>query len=156
MRRPISVREAASILGISEGAVLKRIQRGRLLAVPFSDRGWMVCHEAILGRFDEPADEEAFRRTCEGYATVPEACDLVCATDGMVVRMITAGELDGFRLNGKSWAVTRESCDANLREYISGPPRVGRPRVLHRPLRKSKRPRKKALTRVGVAVESRP
>lgn len=128
MRRPISVSQAAELLGLSEAAVLKRIKKGQLLAVPLSDRGWMVCHEAVLGRFDEPVDEEAFRRLCDEYVSVPEACDIVRVTDGMVIRMLVRGILDGFRLNEKAWAVSRKSCETNIREYLESPNRPGRPR----------------------------
>jgi len=138
MRRPVSVSQAAEILGISEAAVLKRVRKGQLLAVPLSGKGLMVCHESVLSRFDEPVDEEAFRRMCSNYVSVPEACGIVCVTDGMVIRMIEAGVLDGFRLNKKAWAVSRRSCEENIRQYLESPNRPGRPRV-HAKARVSRR-----------------
>ena len=136
MRRPISIAEASDHLGIGRVAVLKRINRGTLLAVPLSNKGWMVCHEAVLG---EPVDEKAFRRMCSGYISVPEACDIVCVTDGMVGRMLAAGVLDGFRLNEKSWAVSRRSCEDNIREYLAYAKGVGRKRRVGEPRRPAKR-----------------
>jgi hypothetical protein len=129
MRRPISIAQAAEMLGISKQAVRQRIAKGQLLAFPFADKGWMVCHEAILGRFDEPVDERAFREACDQYITVAEACEIVCVTDAMIGRMLTAGILDGFRLNKNAWAVSRKSCEDNIREYLASRPRAGRPRV---------------------------
>lgn len=141
MRRPISVSEAASLLGISSVAVIKRIAKGQLLAVMLSDKGWMVSHEAVLG---EEVDEKRFRRLCEGYISVPEACDIVCVTDGMVGRMLAAGILDGFRLNEKAWAVSRKSCEDNIREYLaSKTPSVGRKRRVGDSRRPAKRTAKK-------------
>lgn len=142
VRRPISVLEASEILGVTKVAVHKRLARGTLLGVQLGTKGWMVCHESVLG---EPVDEKAFRRMCDGYITIPEACDIVCVTDGMVVRMLVAGDLEGFRLNEKAWAVSRKSCEANLREYLARPRQAGRPRVLHeqrRPKKRAKRSRK--------------
>jgi hypothetical protein len=136
MRRPISVLEAAEILGFSAPGILKRIRTGKLLAVMLSDKGWMVSHESVLG---EPVDEKAFRKMCDGYISVPEACEIVCVTDGMVGRMLAAGVLDGFRLNEKAWAVSRRSCEENIREYLASPARPGRPRVLDAPHRPAKR-----------------
>lgn len=130
MRRPVSVSYAAEFLGISEPAVLKRIRKGQLLAVPLSDRGWMVCHEALLKQFDEPVDEDAFREMCADYIPVAEACNIVCVTDGMVGRMLASGLLDGFRLNQKTWAVSRKSCEDNIREYLAGRRGAGRPRAV--------------------------
>lgn len=130
MRRPISIAQAAEILGISKQAVRQRIAKGQLLAYPFADKGWMVCHEAILGRFDETVDEKAFREACKQYITVAEACEIVCVTDAMIGRMLADGTLDGFRLNKNAWAVSRESCESNLRDYVASPPKAGRPRSL--------------------------
>jgi hypothetical protein len=144
VQRPVSVSEAAAILGISEQAVLKRIHRGTLLAHPFSARGWMVCAEALFGQSEEsfsPVSENAFRRLCRDYISVTEACDIVCVTDGMVCRMLADGRLEGFRLNRKTWAVSRKSCVENMRQYLASPFGRGRPR---RPARGSRRQGRKS------------
>jgi hypothetical protein len=140
MKRPISISEAAEILGISAVAVTKRISRGTLLAVPLSDKGIMVCRESVLG---EKADPKAFKKLCSRYISVPEACDIVCVTDGMIGRMLADGRLRGFRLNPKAWAVEKSSCDENIREYLASPPSYGRPRVIGAPRRPAKKPKRK-------------
>jgi len=140
MRRPISVGEAAEILGISEVAVLKRIARETLLASPLSDKGIMVCHESALG---QPVDAAEWRRLCRRYISVPEACDIVAVTDGMVCRMLADGRLNGFRLNGKAWAVEKASAEKNMRDYLASPPSRGRPRLVGSSRRPAKKPRRK-------------
>jgi hypothetical protein len=128
MKRPISVKEAAKFLGISEVAVLKRIAKGTLAANQISGKGWMVSAEGAAGK---AVNREAFDRECSRYVSVPQACQIVCVTDGMIGRMLLRGDLDGFRLNSKAWAVSRASCEKNIREYLADPGRGGRPRVLH-------------------------
>lgn len=145
MKTPISVQEAADRLGISRVAVMKRIVRGTLLALPLSSKGHMVCQESVDGDPFSPAE---FGRLCGRYISVPEACDIVCVTDGMVIRMLHDGRLNGFRLNDNAWAVDRRSAEANIREYLRSPySQGGRPRDLnrsHRPAKKAKgRPRAK-------------
>lgn len=139
MKRPISIAEAAEILGISQVAVTKRIRRGNLLASALSDKGIMVCRESVLGK---TVDAAAFARLCSRYISVPEACDIVCVTDGMIGRMLADGRLKGFRLNPKAWAVERASCERNIQEYLASPPSYGRPRRVgesRRPAKRSKR-----------------
>lgn len=138
MKQPISVQDAAAILGISRVAVMKRIARGTLLALPLSSKGWMVCQEAVEGRPHSPAE---FERVCKRYISVPEACDIVCVTDGMVIRMLNDGRLNGFRLNDNAWAVEKRSAEENIREYMRTGSQGGRPRDLgksHRPKKKQK------------------
>jgi hypothetical protein len=36
--------------------------------------------------------------------------------------MIHRGELDGFKLSGRAWAVKRASVEKNLREYLDRDP----------------------------------
>lgn len=140
MKRPISISEAAEILGISAVAVQKRIHRGTILAAPLSDKGIMVCHESVLGKKADPSE---FAKLCSRYISVPEACDVVCVTDGMIGRMLADGRLRGFRLNPKAWAVERASCEANIKEYLASPPSYGRPRVVGQPRRPAKKPKRK-------------
>ena len=129
MKQPISVKEAAKILKITDVAVLKRIATGKLLGKPLSgsQKGIMVCHESVLG---QPFTPTEFDRVCERYISVPRACDIVCVTDGMVIRMLEDGRLSGFKLNEKCWAVDRRSCEKNIEEYLHSPPAGGRPRNL--------------------------
>lgn len=127
MKRPISVAEAAAALGIKEVSVLKRIRAGTLVALPLSGKGLMVCQESVDG---EKVDPAAFRRACAKYVSIPEACDIVCVTDGMIGRMLADGRLKGFKLNEKAWAVERKSCEDNIREYLASPHRGGRPRLV--------------------------
>lgn len=142
MKRPISISEAAEILGISPVAVQKRIHRGTILAAPLSDKGIMVCHESVLGK---SADPKEFAKLCAKYISVPEACDIVCVTDGMIGRMLADGRLKGFRLNPKAWAVEKTSCERNIQEYLASPPSYGRPRAVGQSRRPAKKPtRKKA------------
>jgi hypothetical protein len=139
MNRPISVKEAAKSLGISEVAVLKRIARGTLAAKQLSGKGWMVSP-------DQDVDRKSFDRLCDLYVSVPQACQIVCVTDGMIGRMLLRGDLEGFRLNSKAWAVSRASCEKNIEEYLASAPRGGRPRVMHgnhAPKKKPKRTRAK-------------
>lgn len=142
MKKPVSVQEAASMLGISQVAVLKRIAKGTLVARQLSGKGYLICRESVDGAEVDP-DEFAFE--CKRWVSVPEACEIVCVTDGMVIRMLTDGRLNGFRLNGKAWAVDRLSCKKNIEEYLANPATGGRPRTLtgrHAP--KKKQPRKTA------------
>jgi hypothetical protein len=127
MKQPISVAEAAAILKISQVGVLKRIAKGQILAVPLSGKGLLVCHESVLA---QDCNLEAFQKACRRWISVPEACDIVCVTDCMVGRMLADGRLKGFRLNDKCWAVDRESCERNIREYLASPPQYGRPRLV--------------------------
>jgi hypothetical protein len=137
VRRPISIGEAAKMLGITPVAVKKRIDTGKILARTLSDKGILVCPESVLG---QPCSEKAFERLCARYISVPEACDIVCVTDGMVGRMLADGRLNGFRLNGKCWAVERASAEQNMREYLASPPYRGRRRLLGESRRPVKRP----------------
>ena len=141
VKQPISVAEAAKILGISDVAVLKRIKAGRLLAVSLSGKGLLVCHESVLGKNPDPAE---FRRVCERWISVPQACNIVCVTDAMIGRMLLDGRLKGFRLNEKAWAVDKASCEQNIREYLANPPTYGRPRRVGDDCSPKKRRRKTA------------
>lgn len=127
MKRPISVQEAASLLGISEVAVLKRIAKGTLVAEQLSGKGLLVCRESVDGIAVDPED---FKSLCSQWVSVPQACEIVCVTDGMIGRMLMDGRLEGFRLNAKAWAVSKASCEKNIAEYIASPSRHGRPRNL--------------------------
>lgn len=128
MKRPISVQEAASLLGISEVAVLKRIAKGTLVARQLSGKGLLVCRESVNGIAVDP---EEFKALCSKWVSVPQACEIVCVTDGMIGRMLMDGRLEGFRLNAKAWAVSKASCEKNIAEYLASPTHSGRPRDLN-------------------------
>lgn len=138
MKRPISVQEAAAALGISQVAVLKRVARGTLLAKQLSGKGYLICRESIDG---QKVDPSAFAKACDQWVSVPQACEIVCVTDGMIGRMLADGRLSGFRLNAKAWAVSRSSCERNIREYLSSPQGGGRPRNLTGSRAPKKKPR---------------
>lgn len=138
MKRPISVQEAASLLGISEVAVLKRIAKGTVVARQLSGKGLLVCRESVDGIAVDP---EEFKSLCSQWVSVPQACEIVCVTDGMIGRMLMDGRLEGFRLNAKAWAVSKASCQKNIAEYLSSTSRHGRPRDLtgrHSPKKRKK------------------
>lgn len=139
MKKPISVQEAAASLGISQVAVLKRIAKGSLVARQLSGKGYLVCRESLGG---EVVDPEEFAAACSRWVSVPQACEIVCVTDGMVLRMLADGRLDGFRLNAKAWAVDVQSCRRNIEDYLANPATGGRPRDIagrHAPKKKPSR-----------------
>lgn len=115
MHRPISVGEAAVIRGITQVGILKAIKTGRLIGVPLSGKGIMLCREQVEGkRFSE----SEFRRLCGRYISVPDACEICHKTDAAVQRDLRAGVIDGFRLNAKAWAVLRSSAEKEFRDYL--------------------------------------
>ena len=115
--RPISVKEAAAIAKVTVNAILKRIKVGKMLAVQLSGKGWMVCREHAAGKAASGAD---FRRLCGKFISVPQACDIVFKTDASVIRDLKNGRLTGFQLNGRAWAVLRESAEQEIRDYLNG------------------------------------
>lgn len=116
MDRPISVGEAAAILGVTEPAILKAIKTGRLVGISLNGRGVMLCREQVEGRRFSEAN---FRKLCSRYVSVPDACDIVHKTDAAVQRDLRSGILDGFRLNRKAWAVLRSSAEKEFRDYLT-------------------------------------
>lgn len=56
------------------------------------------------------------------YVSVPVAAEMLGCTDVWVIRLLKAGQLDGFRLSGRAWAVSRASVERNLREYLKRDP----------------------------------
>lgn len=63
------------------------------------------------------------------WISVPDAATRLGCTDVWVIKMIAAGTLVGFRLNGRAWAVSRKSVEDNLAEYLRrDPAKAGRPR----------------------------
>jgi excisionase family DNA binding protein len=56
------------------------------------------------------------------WMSVPQAAEALGCSDVWVIRMIQRGELEGFRLSGRAWAVSRKSCEKNLNEYLNRDP----------------------------------
>jgi excisionase family DNA binding protein len=113
----ISVPEAARIAGVTDSAILQRIASGKLLARVFSGKAKIVSRNSLLGA---KVDKKEFDRAVGKLMNVPEACEMLGVTECFVYRLIERGHLEGFRLNGKSWAVVRKSVEKNAREYVPG------------------------------------
>ena len=129
-KRPISMNEAAEILGITRAGVAKAVAAGRLVAVPINARGLALCRAQVEGRkFSEPE----FRKTCAGYVSVPDACEIQHKTDASVIRDLVRGTVKGFKLNGRAWAVDRRSAEEEFRDYLANPNRVGQKRQIGTP-----------------------
>jgi excisionase family DNA binding protein len=61
--------------------------------------------------------------------SVPEAASLMGCSDVWVIRMIRSGALEGFKLSGRAWAVSRKSIEKSIAEYEKrDPSRAGRKR----------------------------
>lgn len=150
--RPISIEEAAKAMGMTKSGVVKAISSKRLVAIPLSGRGMMLSWEQCHGKkFSEPE----FRKLCQRYIAVPDACDIVHKTDAMVMRDLRSGRIKGFKLNGRAWAVERRSAEEEFRDYLANPGRRGQPRQIG----KSRSPRvirKKTLHAKKAKVRSRP
>jgi len=61
--------------------------------------------------------------------SVPEAARLMGCSDVWVIRMIRSGALEGFKLSGRAWAVSRKSVEKSIEEYEQrDPSHAGRKR----------------------------
>jgi hypothetical protein len=125
--RPISIEEASKVMRITKSGVVKAISSKRLVAIHLSERGLMLCWEQCAGKKFSEAD---FRKLCGKYCSVPEACDIVHKTDAMVMRDLRSGKINGFKLNGRAWAVERRSAEQEWKDYVSNPPGRGQPRQI--------------------------
>lgn len=56
------------------------------------------------------------------YISVPVAAEMLGCTDVWVIRMIQRGDLEGFKLSQRAWAVRRSSVEQNLRDYLKRDP----------------------------------
>lgn len=56
------------------------------------------------------------------WISVPEAAEALGCTDVWVIKLIKSGELDGFKLSGRAWAVRRSSVEKNLKAYLARDP----------------------------------
>jgi hypothetical protein len=150
--RPISIIEAAEAMGLTKSGVVKAISTQRLVAIPLSGRGIMLSWEQCHGKkFSEPE----FRKLCQRYIAVPDACDIVCKTDASVMRDLRSGRIKGFRLNGRAWAVEKASAEEEFRDYLANPGRRGQPRQIGTS-RSPRVIRKKTLHAKKAKVRSRP
>jgi excisionase family DNA binding protein len=64
------------------------------------------------------------------WISVPDAAELLGCTDVWVIKMIHRGDLDGFKLSGRAWAVSRKSAEKNVKDYLERDPTLsGRKRA---------------------------
>lgn len=56
------------------------------------------------------------------WMSVPDAAKRLGCSDVWVIKLIAAGRLDGFRLSGRAWAVSRAAVERNLKEYLRRDP----------------------------------
>lgn len=56
------------------------------------------------------------------WISVPVAAEMLGCTDVWVIKMVQAGTLEGFRLSGRAWAVSKKSVEKNLRDYLQRDP----------------------------------
>ena len=56
------------------------------------------------------------------WISVPVAAELLGCTDVWVIKMIQRGDLEGFRLSGRAWAVSRKSVEKNVADYLKRDP----------------------------------
>ena len=56
------------------------------------------------------------------WISVPVAAELLGCSDVWVIKMIQRGDLDGFKLSGRAWAVKRASVERNQQEYLERDP----------------------------------
>ena len=56
------------------------------------------------------------------WISVPDAAELLGCTDVWVIKMIHRGDIDGFKLSGRAWAVKRASVEKNMRDYMERDP----------------------------------
>jgi len=58
------------------------------------------------------------------YVSVPKAAEMMGCTDVWVIRLLKAGQLEGFRLSGRAWAVKRSSVEKNVQDYLERDPAI--------------------------------
>lgn len=56
------------------------------------------------------------------WMSVPKAAEVLGCSDVWVIRMIQRGELEGFKLSGRAWAVSCKSVAKNMDEYLKRDP----------------------------------
>jgi hypothetical protein len=135
----VGVRDAAAIAGVTTSGLKNRIARGMVVGVRFNERAFVV---SALSAGGCQIDRVAFDQSISKLATVEEACRQLGVCEARVPRLVRQGRLDGFLVNPRTWAITRESIDRNASEYdpssAKGTPR--RPGLPGR--RRPKKPRR--------------
>lgn len=64
------------------------------------------------------------------WISVPEAAELMGCSDVWVIKLIQSGDVEGFKLSGRAWAVKRTSAEKNVRDYLERDPTLsGRKRA---------------------------
>ena len=56
------------------------------------------------------------------WISVPVAAEMLGCTDVWVIRMIHRGDIEGFKLSRRAWAVSKKSVEKNVREYLKRDP----------------------------------
>lgn len=56
------------------------------------------------------------------WISVPVAAELLGCTDVWVIKLINRGDIEGFRLSGRAWAVSKKSVEKNRRNYLDRDP----------------------------------
>jgi excisionase family DNA binding protein len=56
------------------------------------------------------------------WISVPKAAEMLGCSDVWVIRMIQRGDLEGFRLSGRAWAVSLKSVTKNIEDYLKRDP----------------------------------
>lgn len=124
----VSIEQAAALRRVSREAISKAIRSGRLYAYSLSGKGMMLSGRQVTGKkFSEPE----FKKLCQQYVCVPDACEIMRLTDAAVIRKAKAGVVKGFKLNPKCWAILKSSAEQEYRDYLEeNEGRVGRKRNL--------------------------
>jgi hypothetical protein len=139
--RIVSINEAAKLRGQSKEGIVKAIHTGRLYSYQLSGKGHMLSARQVLGK---TFDEVVFKKLCQQYVSVPEACNIVWKTDAAVMRDLRKGVIKGFKLNHKCWVVLRSSAEQEFRDYLEAHKgRVGRKRSIGEDRSPRKKPLKK-------------
>ena len=69
------------------------------------------------------------KRESREWMSVPQAAEMLGCSDVWVLKLIKSNDLEGFRLSGRSWAVSVRSVEKNLQEYLKKSDSPGRPRA---------------------------
>jgi len=56
------------------------------------------------------------------WVSVPVAAEMLGCSDVWVIRLIQRGDLEGFRLSGRAWAVSLRSVKKNRDDYFKRDP----------------------------------
>ena len=99
----------------------------------------------------------------EDILSVPEAASLLGCSDVWVIKMVRKGDLEGFKLSGRAWAISRVSLEKSIQEYQQRDPSLpGRKREGSRVVLRETKPKstekscvyisgQEAAKRLGVA-----